>query len=300
MNLKNKKKFSIGLPMDASVSEFESFLLEYSDMLSSVYFSIPLGRKFYSRTELENEYKTPGAEDKLLTFLHLLHKYNIRTELTVNTFKLSELDLKRVVRYIYEYNIEINEIVCLKEYGLFLRRWFPDVELKYSFNNTSSDVPSCFDTVVFGKNYLRDINARHHWIDCGKGFVLLLNNGCSFSCHYECGDSKFCGAILNQDLKMKTLNYLYAIQSFFPWELEQLCENDPYADKYRFKISNRPLGMQFTKNVIQYYAYGVDVSVLISQSTDNYGYFCVMQQLFAHRNEFNYEEIMNIKKNLPI
>ena len=99
---------------------------------------------------------------------------------------------------------------------------------------------------------------------------------------------------------MKTLNYLYAIQSFVPWELEQLCENDPYADKYRFKISNRPLGMQFTKNVIQYYAYGVDVSVLISQSTDNYGYFCVMQQLFAHRNEFNYEEIMNIKKNLPI
>ena len=300
MNLRNKKKFSIGLPMDASVSEFESFLSEYSDMLSSVYFSIPLGRRFYSRTELENEYEAPGAEDKLLTFLHLLYKYNIRTELTVNTFRLLELDLKRVVQYIYEHNIEINEIVCLKEYGLFFRRCFPDVELKYSFNNTSSDVPSWFDTLVFGKDYLRDINARHRWIDCGKGFVLLLNNGCSFSCHYECRDSRFCGAILNQELKENSLNYLYAIQSFFPWELERLCENDPYADKYRFKISNRPLGMQFTKNVIQYYAYGVDVSALLSQSTDNYGYFCVMQQLFVHRNELNYEEIMNIKKNLPI
>ena len=130
MNLRNKKKFSIGLPMDASVSEFESFLSEYSDMLSSVYFSIPLGRRFYSRTELENEYEAPGAEDKLLTFLHLLYKYNIRTELTVNTFRLLELDLKRVVQYIYEHNIEINEIVCLKEYGLFFRRCFPDVELK--------------------------------------------------------------------------------------------------------------------------------------------------------------------------
>lgn len=300
MSIRNSKKFSIGLPMDASVSEFESLLSEYSDTLSSMYFSVPLGRKFYSRTELENEYEVLGAEDKLFTFLHLLHKYNIRTELTVNTFRLSELDLKKIVQYISEHCIIPDEIVCLKEYGLFFRQCFPEVELKYSFNNTSSDVPSCFDTVVFGKEYLRNLNARHHWIDRGKGFVLLLNNGCSFSCHYECGDSKFCGAILNQNLEKNSLNYLYAVQSFFPWELERLCAEDPYADKYRFKISNRPLGIQFTKNVLRYYANGEDVSKLISQSSDNYGYFCVMQQLFAHRNELNYSEIMDIKRDLPI
>ena len=300
MNKRKTKIFSIGLPMDASVSGFENFLAEFGELLSSMYFSIPLGRKFYSRTELENEYEFPGAEDKLFTFLSLLHKYNIRTELAVNTFKLSTLDLECIINYLSMHDIIPDEIVCLREYGSFFRQHFPEVELKYSFNNISHDVPECFDTVVFGKEYLRDREARHQWIDSGKDFVLLLNNGCSFTCHFECGDSKFCGAILNKNLKRHSLDYLYALQSFFPFELERLYEEDPYADKYRFKISNRPLGIQFTRNVLHYYATGVDISTLISKSADNYGYFCVMQQLFAHRNELDYNRIMNIKKDLPV
>lgn len=300
MNKRKSKIFSIGLPMDASISEFEDFLLEFGELLSSMYFSIPLGRKFYSRTELENEYESPGAEDKLFIFLDLLQKYNIRTELAVNTFKLSNLDLDCIVRYLSAHDIILDEIVCIKEYGSFFRQHFPKVELKYSFNNISYDVPEYFDTVVFGKEYLRDMKARHRWIEEGKGFVLLLNNGCSFSCHFECGDSKFCGAILNKNLESHSLDYLYALQSFFPFELDRLYSEDSYISKYRFKISNRPLGMQFTRNVLRYYADSGDISTLISQSADNYGYFCVMQQLFVHRNELNYNRIMNIKRNLPV
>lgn len=300
MNTKYYKKFSIGLPMDASLSEFEDFLQEFSDIISSMYFSIPLGRKFYSRTELENEYESTGAEDKLFIFLNLLHKHNIRAELTVNSYNLSEQDLEAVIQYLSAHDFIPDEIVCLKEYGSFLKQRLPMVEIKYSFNNTSRNVPDCFDTVVFGKEYLRNMEARHRWIDEGKGFVLLLNNGCSFSCHYECGDSKFCGAILDQNLKNNSLDYLYAIQSFFPFELVRLCMEDPYADKYKFKISNRPLGMAFTKNVLRYYSKGVDVSELISQSADNYAYFCVMYRLFVHRNELDFENIMDIKRGLSI
>ena len=55
-DLFHSKRFSVGLNMENSQEDIRTVLEEYKDMLSSIYFSFPLGRKFYSRTELENEY----------------------------------------------------------------------------------------------------------------------------------------------------------------------------------------------------------------------------------------------------
>ena len=298
--LRQHKLFSVGLPMDAGETAFRSFLDEYAGILSSVYFSIPLGRRYYSREELENEYEGYGAENKLISFLTMLQAHDVRTELAINTPGLTQDDLMAVLHYTGDHDISPDEVVCLSDYGNFFKIVFPGAEIKYSFNNISMDVPDAFDTVVVGKSFLRDQHARHKIIDQGKKLVLLLNNGCSFNCHYQCGDSKFCGAILEQVLQEHSLNYAYALQSFFPSELQRLLETDPYVDQYRFKISNRPLGIDFTRKVLRYYSTLQDVGELVTLSPDYYGYFCVMQQLFIRRAELNYASIIRLKAGMPV
>lgn len=298
--LQRCKLFSVGLPMDADVGAFRSFLDKYAPILSSVYFSVPLGRKFYSRTELETEYEGHNSEEKLLTFLALLQEYNVKSELTVNTYDLSKTDLEAVVEYLKCRKIAPDEIVCLAEYGSFLKAAFPDAEIKYSFNNTTISELQAFNTVVVGKHFLRNQAARHELLARGKQLVILLNNGCSFNCHYQCGDSKFCGAILDQVLQEQSLNQVYAEQSFFPCELQQLLETDPCAEQYRFKLSTRPLGLDFTEKVLHFYSTIQDVQPLIAISPDYYGYFCVMQQLFIRRLELDYDEIIRLKAGMPI
>lgn len=301
-NLKESKCFSVGLNLDATIEEYRSFLQNYGEMLSSVYFSPLLGRKFYSRTELEKECETEDALDKLKTLLDMFRQRGIRNELAVNTFHLSEEGINSIYRFTTDNKIPVDEVVCLAQYGKQLKSLYPCAELKYSFNNptVSPDDLEPFDTVVLGKGYLRDREARHRMIESGKSVVLLLNNGCSFACHYPCGDSDFCGKILQKSLCDHDINYLYAQQSFFPEELKRLLETDSYASEYRFKISNRPLGIAFTRKELDLYSSLGNVENLILDNPDNYGYFCVMHQMFVRRFELDYNAVIQYKQMFPV
>lgn len=294
-------KFSIGLPMDTTVSEFDAFLRDYAEYLSSIYFSLPVGRQFYSRTEIENEFSDKNAAKKQLELLKLTRAYGIRTEWAINIYGLREAELLYAAEYAAAHDVALDEIVTLAEYGATLRRLYPQVELKYSFNNPSlTGLDDNFDTVVVGKRYLRDKQMRHQLLSQSKGLVLLLNNGCSFECRYPCGDTAFCGGILQKNLGAHSLDELYAMQSFFPDELLRLIETDPCADGYRWKLSTRPLGIEYTKKVLETYTQLESVRPLILESTDNYGLFCVMRSLLQRRNELHYEEICRIKAQLAV
>ncbi|MBR5228851.1 MAG: hypothetical protein IKV96_03335, partial [Firmicutes bacterium] len=248
-DMKNSKSFSIGLNLNETIEDYEIFLDEYGGMISSIYFSPLLGRKFYSRTELEDECDKEDSLYKLKKLLDKFRSKGIRSEMAVNTFGLTEDDIDLICRFTTENEIVVDEVVCLAQYGKQLRDLYHRAEIKYSFNNPKidRDALAYFDTVVAGKELLRDKAARHELVEAGKEIVLLLNNGCTFACHYPCGDSEFCGKILDKSLKEHNLDYLYAQQSFFPEELKRLLETDEYAYKYRFKISNRPLGLEFTR-----------------------------------------------------
>lgn len=298
LDLKNSKRFSIGLNMEVDLETYEKFLEKYSKMIGSIYFSLPLGRKFYSRTELENDFENEKAKKKLFDMLKLIKKFSINRELTINTYYLTEEDLNETYEYLIKNNIIPEEIVCLAEYGNFYKNKFPNAKIKYSFNNPSDKVPESFDTVVLGKKYLRDEALRKKYLEEGKEVVLLLNNGCSYTCHYKCGDAKFCGAILKENLKKYTLDELYALQSFFPFELKHLLEIDENASKYRFKISNRPLGLEFTKLALDCYSSFMDVTNLIKEDNINYGLFCTMYELWIKRDEFDFDKIMSYKYKL--
>lgn len=301
MNELLKKRISIGLNLNEPEQDIYAFLDNYKEFLSSLYFSLPLGGGFYSRNELAEEYEAEGAEEKLLRILNRLKDYNIQSEVAINMYGLKEKDLEKGISYMNRKGIYPDEIVCLDEYGEILKNAFPRSEMKYSFNNPGK-ASSVFDTIVVGKGYLRDQEARHKIIDEGKNLVLLLNNGCSFECHYPCGDSKFCGAILDENLKYHDLNYMYALQSFFPSELMKLLEQDTYAEQYRFKISNRPLGLEFSKRVMDTYCGLLDKTEveLLEQDSINFALYCVMGELFRRRDKFSIEKICEIKKGLKV
>lgn len=296
-----EKRISIGLNLNEPEQDIYDFLEHYKNFLASLYFSLPLGVGFYSRNELAEEYESDGAEEKLLRIVSRLKDYNIRSEVAINIYDLQKKDLENAISYMNRNALYPDEIVCLDEYGETLKKAFPQSEMKYSFNNPGR-YSSIFDTVIVGKGYLRNQEARHRIIDAGKSLVLLLNNGCSFECHYKCGDSKFCGAILDENLKYHDLNYMYALQSFFPSELLRLLSQDTYANQYRFKLSNRPLGLEFSKRVMDTYCglVGKSEVELIENDNTNYGLYCVMNELFRRREAFSIDKICEIKKNLSV
>ena len=117
------KKFSIGLSLGESISEIDDLLNEYDKWINSIYFSAPLGRKFYSRAKLAEEYD--GNEDKLLTVLRHIKEHQIRLELTLNTRDLTDDELASAVLFFRDNGLNPEEIVCLKGYAGFLRRFAP-------------------------------------------------------------------------------------------------------------------------------------------------------------------------------
>lgn len=294
------KKFSLGLNMESPLNDVEFFLRTNADLIDSVYFSIPLGTKFYSRTELKNSIEGEESEQKLFYLLNVLDELGIKKELAVNTYKLDISDLYDTCTYLKNHNIIPDEIVCLEAYGKVLKKKYPNAEIKYSFNNpTVSDLDD-FDTVVVGKEYLRNMEKRHELINQGKNVVLLLNNGCSFNCHYQCGDSKFCNSVLKETLKETTVNEVYANQSFFPEELRDILKYDIYADNYRFKISNRPLSAEYSENVLASYISNKCGKDYICESKINYGLFCTMLQLLKRIDDFDITKIVEYKNSLRI
>ncbi len=294
------KKFSIGLNLEEEQDVF-ALIEEYHSYLSSVYFSLPLGNKFYSRNELKHEYEEDDAEEKLFRVVRKLRKSSVKTEVAINSYGLNEGDICKAIEYMQKKEFYPDEIVCLNEYVHQLKENFPESEMKCSFNNIGKPSP-LFDTIVVGKEYIRNRNMRKKIVDSGKSLVLLLNNGCSFECRGLYCDAKTCSAIFQNNIKKNNVNYLYALQSLFPSELQRILIDDDYSDIYRFKLSNRPLGLDFTRKLLNAYC-GLSSKnelEIIIEDKSNYGLFCVMDELYKRRYDFSLEEICLFKEKLDV
>lgn len=297
------KLFSVGLNLGEPEEEIKKFIGDYCEYLSSIYFSLPLGDRFYSRTELKKEYEAKHAFEKLKRLIIYMRQLGIRSELTVNSYGLRIDDLKIIKPFVCENEIDIDEIVCLDEYASFLRTAFPNVELKYSFNNKDpQNIPNIFDTVVVGKKYLRSNEDRERIYKTGKKVIFLVNNGCNFNCTNRCGGTAYCEKFLNAELLENDVNYIYAQQSFFPNELRKLIYEVPNGIDFGIKISNRPLGLRYTRVVIDMYMSDDMEKVweYLRNDIDNYCIFCTMASLMKYRNQFNLDEIRRYKDELHL
>lgn len=290
------KKFNIGLNLEADLKEIEEFFERYSDIIESVYFSVPLGKAFYSRIALEKEYE--NSSKKLQETIYILKQNNIKSEVTFNT-KLSIEEVQKGIECLNQLKIYPDEVVCLNSSIGILREAFPEAYLISSFCNGTETIDSGFNAVVLGQRYLRDLEGRHSYINKGYDVILLLNNGCSFECTHKHCNNRICAALYESSAKKKSAEEIYAIQSFFPEELDYLIQIDEYAEKYVYKISNRPMGIEYTKKVLEAYSmlknsscYNLDVE------RENYALFGALHQLCRRIQSYNYECIKKIKDEL--
>lgn len=153
--------------------------------------------------------------------------------------------------------------------------------------------------IVLGQQYLRDESKRREWVDKGYEVILLLNNGCSFECMHKKCNSRVCSALYENSRKQYDEEEIYAIQSFFPTELKVLLERDRASDNYIFKISNRPLGLEYTKKVLDAYS---TLAQYTETDFDNnpkkYALFGALTELCRRIDKYHYSRIMEIKRSL--
>lgn len=294
-----KKKFSVGLCLGEDLSDLYSFFEKYSIWLNSIYFSVPLGRKFYSRAKLAEEYD--GKEDKLICALQRIKELGIRRELTLNTRDLTKDDLDAAIRFCQERSIIPEEIVCLQEYAPYLRHNFPDCELKYSFNNHDirmQRVTKEFDSIVIGKGLLRDMEAIKKLAESYR-ITYMLNNGCSFMCAGNCG-ARNCVSVFDKDISKNGVDYTYARSSIFPSELKEILEKYPEAHMFKFKISNRPWGLDFTQKALSAYISLEDPIEEMILDAATFKLFCATNPMDKYEKELQISKILEYKKDMVL
>lgn len=294
-----EKKFSVGLCLNESIEEIENFIKQYHIFLNSIYFSAPLGRKLYSRRKLTEEYD--GNEKKLITALEMISKYNIRLELTLNTRDLTNEDIDRAIGFFKLNDINLDEVVCLRDYAPYVRKICPNCEIKYSFNNHDpwmKQLTEFFDTIIVGKGLLRDIDKISE-IYKKYNITYMLNNGCSFECLGNCS-GKNCYKMLEYDSNKNGLDYMYARSSIFPSELKWLLENNDMARSFKFKISNRPCGIEYTKKALDAYISMEDPIEELKKDRSLFRLFCATNPMAERVNELDIEKILEYKKTLGL
>lgn len=289
------RKFSVGLCLNEPEEKLMAFFQKNRRWLNSVYFSLPLGSRYYSREALAAEYD--GNADKLLRVLEELRGLGIRREMAINTWDLAPEDLQSAVRFCRQHSLSPEEIVCLRAYGQTLSEAFPTAEIKYSVNNPEADgsgITEAFNTLVAGKGLLRDMQARHAFLRRGFQITLLLNNGCIEICNTAC-ETVSCHRCFDWAIDAWGLDYTYARCSFFPSELGRLLLGDPSADRYKFKISNRPLGLDYTQQVLDAYLSLEDPYGDMERDWRKLALFCVARPLAMQMREVDLQRVNRFK-----
>lgn len=288
------KKFKIGLNLDADINEMEKFLHDNQQFLHSIYFSLPLGANYYSRKSLAKEYE--GNTEKLIIFEKMIKQFDIKTEITFNT-NLGQYEINKGIDFILKHDIVPDEIVCLNNNISILKETFHRTKFVSSFCNGVQNILPAYDSVVLGQSFLRNIAARHKIYTQGYSIVLLLNNGCSFSCNHNDCNTNICQSLYLESQKIYTVNEIYALQSFFPEELTMLEKMDKYSREYIYKISNRPLGLKYTKKVLNAYANQINSKQFeLDKNREDYALFGALHELCKRIQEYEYNKIIDAKR----
>ena len=291
-----ERKFSVGLCLNEPFLAFKAFLEKNQRWLNSIYFSLPLGDRFFSRESLADEYR--NNDEKLFAMLDTIAKLGIRREMAINTWDLTEEELAQAIRYCNDRELQPEEIVCLREYGRILGRAFPKAEIKYSVNNPEADgsrITNDFHTLVAGKGLLRDMRARHSFLEKGFQITLLLNNGCIWTCNTPC-ESICCHRYFDHMIRSHGLDWTYAKCSFFPSELRALIQNDPQMSRYKYKISNRPLGLRYTQQVLDAYLSLEESEASMQKDYRYLALFCTAHPLAVRMQDIDPNQVLTLKK----
>lgn len=293
------KRFSVGLPVLDPVERFNVFLDRYAPYIANVYFSLPLGDKHHSRIVTQRILR---EEDKLPYFLSLLRcvkNHGIHLEVLFNTAGLSEEDLMTAKAFMDTHGIDPDEIGIRMEYHEMVTRIFPGKPLVYSFNNFPSSREAFFSSgkpfqqYVVGRQFIRDARLLDEIRQHDAKTVLLLNNGCSFTCG-GCGNGNHCHDAYYAGRERYAPEYLYALQSIMPFEI-----NEGFIDVEKvdlFKIASRNGNVAYLQRCMDSYMAN-DAS---GTETDPERYL-LWSRLLWHTDsfaDFSYDRIREIKLDI--
>ena len=297
------KKFNIGLTLQTNLKEFENFLKRYHNQIHSFYFSPPVNRYFHTRSKVWHTFLLPGKKRLFFKMLQMIKDYGIELELLLNTLVLKDEYIKEAKELLDGKNIEIDSVCFLTDYYDSVVKYFPNKKYILSFNNgyrTKKEITNVienikFDTIVLGSAFIRNARLFEYLKQNNKEVYLLLNNGCSFNCTTCNNIGTVCSSFFKENLKKHSLDYLYALQSIFPYELHEGIIDT--TNVCCFKISNRSSKLSFVKNVIDSYMEN-EVEKYVKKDKNAYAYWGRAGYFWKHFKHLNLEEIYKHKHKL--
>ena len=130
--------------------------------------------------------------------------------------------------------------------------------------------------------------------DKGFNLKLLVNNGCSFNCKGCKNGNRQCQSTFLDNLENNSLNYLFALQSFYPFELHELLSSIDIPIE-SIKISNRTDGYTYLDKCLESYIYNIDTDKYLEDGLKNYRLWSRLAAFYPYFNELDNKEIKCIK-----
>ena len=305
MNNRYLKKFSFGISLGIELKEYERLIEKYGKYISSVYFSLPYGNEFHTRTGVKEEYNKVDSKKRLIRILELFKKNGIKLEAVVNQY---HINLEKVEEALSDLDsfITVDSVCCLDEYKEIIDKHYNnEMYTVSSFNNEPihesiiDNIDCKYNMIVISKELMRKPNLIKKIKDKGIDVKLLVNNGCSFNCKGCRLGYRQCIAVFNSNLNYYTPEELYALQSFFPWELDFLfkcLQDDNVIDE--IKISSRPCTYEYLDKCLQSYIYNKKTEKYIKENFKNYYLWGRQSNLTPYHAKFNNSRINEIKKKI--
>ena len=300
-NERLKKKVSIGLSLELSLEEYEKIFDNYGEYLHSLYFSPPLDGKYHSRTKITTQLQNPRNKKKLFDILELAKENDILLDCVLNRPTIRLCDVEQAIPFIE--TMKVDQITCLQEHVDLIDKYFPDKDLIFSYNNDLNprdinNISKKFGTVVVAKSFLRTPELLRKIATNGFKLKPLVNNGCSYNCQGCKTGNIECQNTFDKNLEKYGLNYLYALQSFYPFELEELLNiiEEEKIPLESIKISNRTDGYSYLNKCLDSYINGTNPQKYIDEHPQNYRLWSRLGALNDHLFELDSEEIIKIKE----
>ena len=157
------------------------------------------------------------------------------------------------------------------------------------------NISRSFSTIVVGKYFLRIPHYLEAIHDNGFEVKLLVNNGCSYNC-MGCGKgTRNCSRTFEHNLKNMSAEELYAMQSFYPYELNELLSKLSYEPE-SIKISNRTDGYEYLDMCLDSYINEIPPEEYISMNPRNYRLYNRLGCFSGLLENIDKEHVMQYKK----
>lgn len=261
-----KKKFSIGLVLGDTIEDYKYFLSRYVSFIDTIYFSLPLGDRFHGRPQIAKQFKDPEIVKRFWDILKLISYFGIKLEPVFNTNHLNKDDIYQAAELLDSHNIDIDKLAITDDLYDAATDYFPEKKLIYSISNYGTITKKLaglthkYDEIVIGRNCIRNSRAYDLVLDRHEEVLLVLNDGCSFTCEGMCSEyganaSLYCERNFKEAVAKSDVEYVYALQSIMPFEIHEHLLN---TDKIRyFKLSTRNSDLAYIGRCLDSYIYNL-------------------------------------------